>query len=102
MQLRKNSNGVVPKVPRGGSREAIVEAAERLFLERELRLGEHGRTAEAADVARRTLYNQFASKEEIFPMRCFGGWQGNLREGISARRGNPRRRRGRCFVWSPA
>ena len=34
MELQKNSNGMVPKALRGGSREAIVEAASRLFLER--------------------------------------------------------------------
>ena len=66
MELRKNSNGVVPKVPRGGSREAIVEAAARLFLERGFGSVSMDELAEAADVARRTLYNQFASKEEIF------------------------------------
>ena len=32
MELRENSNGMAAKVPRGGSREAIVEAASRLFL----------------------------------------------------------------------
>jgi TetR/AcrR family transcriptional regulator of autoinduction and epiphytic fitness len=66
MELRKNSNGVVPKVPRGGSREAIVEAAARLFLERGFGSVSMDELAGAADVARRTLYNQFASKEEIF------------------------------------
>jgi TetR/AcrR family transcriptional regulator, regulator of autoinduction and epiphytic fitness len=65
MELRKNSN-VVPKVVRGGSREAIVEAAARLFLERGFGSVSMDELAEAADVARRTLYNQFASKEEIF------------------------------------
>ncbi|MBR0682672.1 TetR/AcrR family transcriptional regulator [Roseomonas eburnea] len=55
-----------PKVRRGGSREAIVEAAERLFLERGFGAVSMDELAEAAGVARRTLYNQFASKEEIF------------------------------------
>ncbi len=66
MELRKNSNGMVPKVPRGGSREAIVEAATRLFLERGFGSVSMDELAEAAGLARRTLYNQFASKEEIF------------------------------------
>ena len=51
---------------RGGSREAIIEAAERLFLERGFGSVSMDELAEAAGVARRTLYNQFASKEEIF------------------------------------
>src|SRR5271167_1319308 len=66
MELRENSTGVIPKVPRGGSREAIVEAAERLFLQRGFGSVSMDELAEAAGVARRTLYNQFSSKEEIF------------------------------------
>src|SRR5271165_4975791 len=65
MELRK-SNAIVPKVPRGGSREAIVEAASRLFLEHGFGSVSMDELAEAAGLARRTLYNQFASKEEIF------------------------------------
>jgi TetR/AcrR family transcriptional regulator of autoinduction and epiphytic fitness len=59
-------NTAVPKARRGGSREAIVDAAERLFLERGFGAVSMDDLAEAAGVARRTLYNQFASKEEIF------------------------------------
>jgi TetR/AcrR family transcriptional regulator, regulator of autoinduction and epiphytic fitness len=66
MELQKNSNGVVPKALRGGSREAIVEAASRLFLERGFGSVSMDELAEAARVARRTLYNQFSNKEEIF------------------------------------
>ncbi|HLZ67746.1 MAG TPA: TetR/AcrR family transcriptional regulator [Aliidongia sp.] len=55
-----------PLARRGGSREAIVEAAERLFLERGFGTVSMDDLAEAAGVARRTLYNQFTSKEEIF------------------------------------
>ena len=54
------------KTRRGGSREAIVDAAERLFLERGFGTVSMDDLAEGAGVARRTLYNQFASKEEIF------------------------------------
>src|SRR6202049_2199587 len=61
-----SSHEAVPKAPRGGSREAIVEAAERQFLERGFGSVTMDELAEAAGVARRTLYNQFASKEEIF------------------------------------
>ena len=66
MELRENSNGVVRKIARGGSREAIVEAASRLFLERGFGSVSMDELAEAARVARRTLYNQFSNKEEIF------------------------------------
>src|SRR6202165_2861400 len=61
-----SSHEVVPKARRGGSREAIVEAAERLFLERGFGSVSMDELAKAAGVARRTLYNQFTSKEEIF------------------------------------
>jgi TetR/AcrR family transcriptional regulator of autoinduction and epiphytic fitness len=54
------------KARRGGSREAIFEAAQRLFLQRGFGAVSMDDLAEAAGVARRTLYNQFASKEEIF------------------------------------
>src|SRR5579863_8872981 len=66
MELRKNTNGVVRKIARGGSREAIVEAASHLFLERGFGSVSMDELAEAAGLARRTLYNQFTSKEEIF------------------------------------
>src|SRR5271167_1408857 len=66
MAEQTSSHEVVLKVRRGGSREAIVEAAERLFLERGFGAVSMDELAEAAGVARRTLYNQFSSKEEIF------------------------------------
>ena len=66
MELQKKSNGTAAKVARGGSREAIVEAATRLFLEHGFGSVSMDELAEAAGLARRTLYNQFTSKEEIF------------------------------------
>src|ERR1700733_16307409 len=66
MELGNNTNRMVPKFPRGGSRDALVEAAVRLFLERGFGAVSMDELAEAAGVARRTLYNQFTSKEEIF------------------------------------
>ena len=66
MEIRSGSNDAGAKPRRGGSREAIVEAAERLFLERGFGAVSMDELAEAAGVARRTLYNQFSSKEEIF------------------------------------
>jgi TetR/AcrR family transcriptional regulator of autoinduction and epiphytic fitness len=66
MKARKISREPMPRAGRGGSREAIVDAAERLFLERGFGSVSMDELAEAAGVARRTLYNQFSSKEEIF------------------------------------
>src|SRR5947208_8650595 len=66
MKVRDGANEAIPKGRRNGSREAIVAAAERLFLERGFGSVSMDELASAAGVARRTLYNQFASKEEIF------------------------------------
>ena len=66
MEAPSKPHGVVPSPRRSPSREAIVEAATRLFLERGFGAVSMDDLAAAADVARRTLYNQFASKEEIF------------------------------------
>jgi TetR/AcrR family transcriptional regulator of autoinduction and epiphytic fitness len=66
MKNRGGSNQALPKARRNGSREAVVAAAERLFLERGFGSVSMDDLAAAAGVARRTLYNQFASKEEIF------------------------------------
>ena len=63
----KFASGKMPRPSRRGeSREAIVDAAARLFLERGFGSVSMDELAEAAGLARRTLYNQFASKEEIF------------------------------------
>lgn len=51
---------------RRDSREAVVDAAQRLFLQRGFGAVSMDDLSEAAAVARRTLYNQFSSKEEIF------------------------------------
>ena len=61
-----SSNTLASKAHRGGSREAIVAAAARLFLQRGFGAVSMDELAEAAGVARRTLYNQFGSKEDIF------------------------------------
>ena len=71
MDARKGSTEVMAKA-RGGSREAIVDAAERLFLARGFGSVSMDELAAAAGVARRTLYNQFASKEEIFREMLLG------------------------------
>jgi AcrR family transcriptional regulator len=66
MKVRKTLGETMPKPRRGETRETIMAAAERLFLERGFGSVSMDELAEAAGVARRTLYNQFASKEEIF------------------------------------
>ena len=66
MKIGRGSNQAVAADRRTGSREAIVGAAQRLFLERGFGAVSMDELAEAAGVARRTLYNQFSSKEEIF------------------------------------
>src|SRR5271165_4848238 len=66
MEVHSGSNDAGAKPRHGGSREAIVEAAGRLFLERGFGAVSMDELAEAAGVARRTLYNQFSSKGEIF------------------------------------
>jgi len=55
-----------PPALRRGSREAIISAAEHLFLERGFGGVSMDELAVEAGVARRTLYNQFPSKEDIF------------------------------------
>src|ERR1700688_84765 len=66
MEIRNGSKEAGQRARRGGSREGIVEAAERLFLQRGFGAVSMDELAEAAGVARRTLYNQFSSKAEIF------------------------------------
>ena len=66
------SNQTIATARRGRSREAIVEAATGLFLERGFGGVSMDELAEAAGVARRTLYNQFTSKEEIFREMLLG------------------------------
>jgi TetR/AcrR family transcriptional regulator, regulator of autoinduction and epiphytic fitness len=65
METRNGSKQGGPAVRRG-SREAIVKAAEHLFLKRGFGSVSMDELAVAAGVARRTLYNQYSSKEEIF------------------------------------
>ena len=64
METHKNSIETHPQ--HSSTRGAIIEAAARLFLERGFGSVSMDDLAKAAGVARRTLYNQFANKEEIF------------------------------------
>jgi TetR/AcrR family transcriptional regulator of autoinduction and epiphytic fitness len=65
-KTRGRSKEAISSARRGGSREAIVEAATDLFMDRGFGGVSMDDLAEVAGVARRTLYNQFTSKEEIF------------------------------------
>ena len=81
-------NETASKPRRGASRDAIVDAAERLFLQRGFGAVSMDELAEAAGVARRTLYNQFAGKEEIFRemlVRVSGQLEHALPPGIETR-----------------
>src|SRR5579863_9319641 len=66
MEFSERQNAAGSKARRPESRSAIIDAAERLFLERGFGSVSMDELAEVAGVARRTLYNQFSSKEEIF------------------------------------
>lgn len=66
MKFNEGLSEALPKARRSGSWAAIIEAAERLFLERGFGSVSMDELAEAAGLARRTLYNQFTSKEDIF------------------------------------
>jgi TetR/AcrR family transcriptional regulator of autoinduction and epiphytic fitness len=66
MKIAKAKRETAVAASRGGSREAVVDAATKLFLQRGFGAVSMDELAEAAGVARRTLYNQFASKGEIF------------------------------------
>ena len=62
MDFEKSGGTPLPRARAGGSREAIVAAAEQLFLAGGFGAVSMDELAGAAGVARRTLYNQFASK----------------------------------------
>jgi TetR/AcrR family transcriptional regulator of autoinduction and epiphytic fitness len=66
MGISNDATALIGTPRRGDSRAAIVGAAQRLFLERGFGSVSMDDLAKAAGVARRTLYNQFSSKQEIF------------------------------------
>ncbi|MCS3741584.1 MULTISPECIES: TetR/AcrR family transcriptional regulator [unclassified Rhizobium] len=66
MDSHRGSDEAGAKARQGGSREAIIDAAGQLFLERGFGSVSMDDLAKASGVARRTLYNQFATKEDIF------------------------------------
>ena len=70
--MRQVATTETPHALRRGSREAIISAAENLFLERGFGGVSMDELAVEAGVARRTLYNQFPSKEDIFREMLLG------------------------------
>jgi TetR/AcrR family transcriptional regulator of autoinduction and epiphytic fitness len=85
MEFPNGQNAAGSKARRGESRSAIIEGAERLFLQRGFGSVSMDELAEAAGVARRTLYNQFSSKDEIFRemlLRVSGQLERAFRPGI--------------------
>lgn len=66
MANSKGERAAASTARQSSSREAIVDAAQRLFPDRGFGSVSMDELADAAGLARRTLYNQFASKEEIF------------------------------------
>ena len=79
-------------------RDAIVEAAITLFQT----LGFDGtsmdKVSEAADVSKRTLYNHFPSKEELFAHCCREAWPGASSPLESYQPGRPLREQLTWFV----
>ena len=64
--MKQATTTETPPPQRRRSRDAIISAAERLFLEQGFGGVSMDDLAAQAGVARRTLYNQFPSKEDIF------------------------------------
>lgn len=70
-------------------REAIVQAATSLFQTLGFEGTSMDRVAEAADVSKRTLYNHFPSKEELFAEVCYLLWPGRASPLPSYKQGRP-------------
>jgi TetR/AcrR family transcriptional regulator of autoinduction and epiphytic fitness len=87
-----------PKRLTDRKREAIVQAATTLFQT----LGFDGtsmdKVAEAADVSKRTLYNHFPSKEELFAHCCREAWPGGTSPLATYQPGQPLREQLARFV----
>jgi TetR/AcrR family transcriptional regulator of autoinduction and epiphytic fitness len=87
-----------PKRLTDRKRDAIVAAAISLFQT----LGFDGtsmdKVSEAADVSKRTLYNHFPSKEELFAHCCREAWPGAASPLESYRPGRPLREQLTTFV----
>src|ERR1700752_2447185 len=66
----------IPKRLTDRKHEAIVQAATALFQKHGFDGISMDKVAEAAEVSKRTLYNHFPSKEELFAHCCRVAWPG--------------------------
>jgi TetR/AcrR family transcriptional regulator of autoinduction and epiphytic fitness len=78
--------------------EAIVQAAMTLFQTYGFDGTSMDRVSEAANVSKRTLYNHFPSKEELFAECCRLAWPGGATPLDSYRPGHPLREQLTRFV----
>lgn len=68
-------------------RQVILDAAEALFVEQDTRLPSVNQIAEAAGLAKGTLYLYFRTKEDIFAALLLQGWErviGDIEATLSA------------------
>jgi TetR/AcrR family transcriptional regulator of autoinduction and epiphytic fitness len=79
-------------------REAIVQSATTLFQKHGFEGVSMDRVAEAADVSKRTLYNHFPSKEELFAHVCRVAWPGGSFPLAAYQPGRPLREQLTLFV----
>lgn len=87
-----------PKRLTDRKREAIVQAAITLFQTLGIEGTSMDKVAEAADVSKRTLYNHFPSKEELFAHCCRVAWPGGVSPLEQYRPGRPLREQLMQFV----
>src|ERR1700732_302166 len=100
MEFPNGQNAAGSKARRGDSRSTIIDAAERLFLQRGFGSVSMDELAEEAGLARRTLYNQFSRKEEILremPLRVSWHLEDAFPPGIETQAMSRR-----CYAWSRA
>lgn len=87
-----------PKRLTDRKREAIVQAATTLFQKHGFDGISMDKVAEAADVSKRTLYNHFPSKEELFAHVCRVAWPGGSSPLTAYQPGRPLREQLTLFV----
>jgi TetR/AcrR family transcriptional regulator of autoinduction and epiphytic fitness len=87
-----------PKRLTDRKRAAIVQAAIALFQTQGFEGTSMDKVAEAADVSKRTLYNHFPSKEELFAHCCREAWPGGSSPLATYQPGQPLRQQLSRFV----
>jgi len=91
-------NMETPKKLTDRKREAIVQAATALFQQHGFDGISMDKVAEAAEVSKRTLYNHFPSKEELFAHCCRVAWPGGESPLVPYQSGRPLREQLTEFV----